>query len=473
MIELPDIVLRAYQDNLVAGARAELNSGCKRLVVQSPAGSGKTVTAAYMVRGVVERGMRAMFLVHREELARQASKTFRRFRIPHGYVMASMTMDVRQPVHVAMVDTLRNRLDKVPRPDVLFIDECHHAVSPTWKRIADHYAELGTIIIGLSATPIRLDGRPLSDIFESMVVGPSVKELIAIGALSPYDYFRPPTLLDLTKVKTKYGEYATSDLAEASDRPAIIGDAVEHYKRVLARKRAIAFAVNVQHSRHIADQFNSAGIPAIHVDGETPAAERMAAVSAFERGDIYLMSNVGLFGEGFDVPACEGMIGLRATQSLSLHIQMCGRPMRPHESKDSAVILDHVDNLRRHGLPDADREWSLEGRKKRAGKRAADDDDGPPVAQCPKCYVVHTPAPFCPRCGHEYAKKKELEQVDGQLVKVTEADKEAMAIAARAEVHKARTMEELVAIAERRNYSPKWAKHVFEARMKKAVSRAY
>lgn len=468
---MSQIILRDYQDALVAGARAAIDAGTRRILVQSPAGSGKTVTASFMVAGIVNRGRRVMFAVHREELAKQASKTFRAFGIHHGYVMSSMSMDTRLLAHVAMIDTLRNRLGKVIRPDVLIVDEAHHAVSPTWRKIIDLWAEQGTLIIGLSATPIRLDGRPLAGLFDTMVLGPTVKHLISIGALSDYTYFAPPSLLDLAKVKTRMGDYAQDQLAEASDKPAIIGDAVEHYKRLLGGKRAIGFAVNIEHSKHIASMFNSAGVPAAHVDGETPAGERAATIESFARGDIKVMSNVSLFGEGFDVPSCEGVLMLRATQSLSLHIQICGRAMRPHAAKDKAVLLDHVGNFLRHGLPDDDREWSLEGKKKKAGGKAA-AEESVALKQCPTCYRVHEPAPACPFCGHVYeAPRREMEQVDGELKAITAEDKALLQRQMKIEVAKARTVEELQAIAQARGYKPGWARAVHESRKKRATGR--
>lgn len=469
----PTIILRPYQDALVAGARQCIDRGLRSFLLQSPAGSGKTVTAAYMVKGAYERGRSVMFAVHREELARQASRTLRGFGIPHGFVMSSMTMDVRQPVKVAMIDTLRCRLEKVPVPDILFVDEAHHAVSASWAKIIAYYRERGTLVIGLSATPDRLDGKALNTIFQDMVPGPSVKYLIEIGALSDYDYYAPPSLVDVSQVRKKSGgDYNEEDLAAASDRPDIIGDAVEHYKQLLARKRAIGFAVNIRHSKNVAAMYNAAGVPAAHVDGDTDPGERTRIIEAFARGDIYYMSNVSLFGEGFDVPACEGAQFLRKTESLSFHIQCCGRPMRPHDAKDKAILLDHVGNFK-HGMPDDDREWTLEGRKKRAGapKPVGEVEK---LSQCPKCYFVHKAAPLCTKCGHQYeVASKTIEVGEGELRKLTKEDKAAIALQRKQEVYKAKTLEDLKQVAQRYGYSEKWAQHVHTARARKVDARAY
>lgn len=469
------IRLRDYQEHLVGGARSAIERGISRLLVQSPAGSGKTVTSSFMVHGAHQRGMRAMFAVHREELAKQASKTFRGFGIPHGYVMSSMTMDARQSVHVAMIDTLRNRIDKVPRPDMLVVDECHHAVSPSWQKVINHYHERGTLIIGLSATPIRLDGRPLSGMFDEMILGPTVRYLIDIGSLAEYDYYRPPSLIDLTGVKSRGGDFASDQLAEVTDTPKIVGDAVEHYLRLMPGKRAIAFAVNVKHSQNVAATFKAAGVPAAHLDGETPPAVRAAIIQAFERGEILVLSNVNLFSEGFDVKACEGVLILRATQSLALHIQICGRAMRvdPANPNKRAIILDHVNNLSRHGLPDEEREWSLDGKKKRAGRKKDADDQSVKVSQCPKCYHVHQPQPTCPNCGHVYeATARKMEQVEGELIKVTPEQKAAIQRERLQRQKSARSLEDLQALEKEFGYSRGWAKHVWTARSGKALARA-
>jgi superfamily II DNA or RNA helicase len=463
------IVLRDYQEGLITGARQKLREGVKRLLLQAPCGAGKTVIGAFIVKNASERGKRVTFMTHRGELAKQAAKTFDAVDIGHGYIMAAFTPNPNKRVQVAMIDTLRNRFEKLPVPDILMIDECHHAVSPSWQKVINHYAEAGSVIIGLSATPARLDGRPLNDIFDAMVLGPTVKELIDRGCLAKYSYYAPPQVADLDGVASKYGDYDQKELAERMDKPQVVGDAIAHYNRLLPGKRAIAFCVNIAGSKHLVEQFNAAGIAAAHVDGEMHMSERSAAIKAFERGDIKVLSNVSLFGEGFDVKACDGVILLRATQSLSLHIQMCGRAMRPHESKERAIIIDHVGNVNRHGLPDEDHEWTLEGKKKKAGKKK--DEPVVPVAQCPKCFTVFAPAPCCPSCGHVMEKKRgQAEVVDGELQEITPQMAEDMKRRRAAEVTGAKSLDDLKKLAAQRGYSEKWADHIYAARQRKRES---
>lgn len=443
------IQLRPYQDAMIVGAREQMMAAKKCILLQAPCGSGKTVLAGFMTKNTIAKGHGVMFLTHREELALQASRTYSRIGVMHGLIMAGITPDYRKIAQVAMIDTLRNRLDRVRVPKVIIVDEAHHAVSPSWKKVIDHFTERGAIVIGLSATPQRLDGRGLSDVFESIVLGPSVRDLIDAGALCDYEYYAPPSFVDTTEMKIKFGDFNKQELELATDKPQIIGDAISHYQRLLSGKRAIAFAVSIAHSQHIAAQFNAAGIPAAHVDGETPTGERKRIINNFAEGRISVMSNVSLFGEGFDVPACEGVIILRATASLALHIQICGRAMRPHDGKARAVIIDHVGNVIRHGLPDEDREWSLEGKEKKKGKKKNADEIN--IKQCPKCYTAHVPAPTCPRCGHIYESSTQiLEQVDGELQAVTPEMREAMRRAKLREQGRAQSVEELIALGHNR-----------------------
>lgn len=473
------IVLRDDQELVVGEARDFIRQGFKRILVQAPTGFGKTVVGSFMVLGAVQRRKRVTFMAHREELIQQAARTFKSLNLEPGFISASFTPNPHALVQIAGVDTLRNRLEKVPVPDMLVVDECHHAVSPSWRKVIDYYHSRGALIVGLSATPKRLSGEPLRDCFDVMVKGPRVADLIARGSLCEYDYFCPPPMFDLAGVKKVHGEYSSSQLAAKCDKPEIIGNAVEHYQRLLPGKRAIVFAVNIKHSNNIVNQFRAAGIPAAHVDGETPTAERKAKIAAFERGEILVLSNVSLFGEGFDVKACDAVIMMRATASEALFLQMCGRALRPHEGK-RALILDHVCNagmwsngdfVRKHGFPDDDREWTLDGREKKSrGPKESNDDLN--IQQCTQCYSVHERAPQCPFCGFTHpVRERSLEQVDGELTKIDPKTLAQQKWARKSEVASAETLEQLKAIEVAREYTPGWANHIWQSRQRKKASR--
>ena len=451
------IELRNYQQQLITDIRQQFRSMDRTVLVQLATGGGKTVTSAYMVKTASARGKRCWWVVHRREIILQASRTFWSMEIPHGLIMGGSIGDPDAMVQVGSVQTLARRIAKLPTPDLIIFDECHHMGAEQYQAIYDACPRAQ--IVGLTATPWRLDGRGLGRWFDSMVQGPTPADLMQRGALCDYRLYAPSSA-DVSGVATAGGDFKRDDLAKVMDKPAIVGDAVAHYNRLAPGKRAIAFAVSVDHSKHIAAQFNAAGIPAAHVDGSMDSSTRDVIVDDFAAGRLQVLSNADLFGEGFDVPAVEAVILLRPTQSLSLHLQQIGRALRPAPGKPHAIILDHAGNAMRHGLPDDDREWTLEDRKKR--KRGEKSEV--PVKQCPECYRVHTPAPECPQCGHAYAvQSREIEQRDGELEVV---DLDAIRARKRTELKSAKTLEDLINLGRQRNYKypAQWAGHIMRQR---------
>lgn len=451
------IELRDYQQALIAGIRAQFKGMDRTVLVQLATGGGKTVTSAYMVKTAAARGRRCWWVVHRREIILQASRTFWSMEIPHSLVMGGSISDVDAMVQVGSVQTLARRLGKLPPPDLIIFDECHHMGAAQYQAIFEACPRAQ--IVGLTATPWRLDGRGLGAWFESMVQGPSVADLMERGALCDYRLYAPSST-DITGVASQGGDFKRDELAKVMDKPSIVGDAVAHYRKLADGKRAIAFAVSIEHSRHVAEQFQAAGIPAAHVDGSMDSGARDAIVADFTTGAIQVLTNADLFGEGFDVPAVEAVILLRPTQSLSLHLQQIGRALRPAAGKPHAIILDHAGNAMRHGLPDDEREWTLEDRPKK--KRGAKTEV--PVKQCPTCFRVHQPAPQCPGCGHTYAvQSREVEQVDGELEVV---DLDAIRARKRQELKSARTLEQLIELGRQRRYKHPvaWAGHIMRQR---------
>lgn len=410
-------------------------------------GGGKTVTASTVVHGAAAKGNVTWWLVHRRELLTQASQTFHALGIPHGTVQAGRMSDPLARVQIASIQTIVRRMDKLPAPSLIIFDEAHHLGAASWEAVFDAFP--AARVLGLTATPWRLDGAGLGRWFTRMVEGPSTADLIGNGSLSPYRLFAPATP-DLSDVGTLGGDFKQSALAKAMDKPQIVGDAIGHYSRLCAGKRAVVFAAGVDNSRQIAAQFMAAGIPAEHVDGSMATEARDAAVERFRRGETLILSNDSLFGEGFDLPAIEAAILLRPTKSLSLHLQQVGRALRPCEGKAEAIILDHAGNSLRHGLPDDPREWTLADREKR--KRAAPSES--PVRQCEECFFVYRPAPKCPQCGHApAAKAREIEVVEGSLQEVKAIDRRQRG----KEEYQCRTLDDWMQLAAKRGYKPGWA----------------
>lgn len=449
------IELRPYQAEIVESCRAAFRSGLSSAVVQLATGGGKTVLGSFMVHGSAKRGLVCWWLVHRRELLSQASRTFAEMGIEHGFIAGGRSCDPTHRVQVGSVQTIARRLDRLPPPDLIVFDEAHHTGAKQWRTIYERFPSAKKI--GLTATPWRLDGVGLGRWFETMIRGPSTSELIEAGSLSPYRLFAP-SAVDTSGIATVGGDFKRDDLATLMDKPTITGDAVQHYLALARGKRAVAFAVSIEHSQHVAAQFRAAGVRAEHVDGTTPADERDAAVARFVRGETLVLSNAELFGEGFDVPAIEAAILLRPTKSLSLHLQQVGRALRPCEGKPEAIILDHAGNSLQHGLPDDEREWSLEDREK---KRRAKQGEVV-VRQCRKCFRVFRPAPKCPGCGWAVpVQSREVEEVEGTLAEV---DVSLVRKQQRMEVGRARTREQLERIARERGYKPGWVFAILKAR---------
>lgn len=457
------IHLRPYQRDIIDQARGLMARGTRNILVQAPTGSGKTLLTASMLRTAAERGMESWFCVHRRELVKQSDRAFEQVGVPHGILAAGFPCDLRHKVTICSVQTLVRRAARLRTPRLVIWDEAHHVAAAGWAKL--HAALPDAFHIGLTATPERLDGTGLGRWFQAMVQGPSVASLIEQGFLSSYRLFAPGGI-STAGLHTRMGDFAKGELAAAADRPTITGDAVRHYQRLAPGRRAVAFCVSVEHSQHVAASFNAAGIPAEHVDGETAAAERDAALARFAAGRTLVLTNCELFCEGFDVPAIEAAILLRPTQSLGLFLQQVGRALRPSPGKAEALILDHAGNCERHGLPDEDRTWTLEGREHRRGGQ---DAERVPVRICPKCFAAQRPGQAtCRFCGATFTPSpREVKQQEGELVEV---DRAAVQIQRRREVGMARSFDDLVALGRARNYkSPTmWAHHILAARGQRA-----
>lgn len=456
------ITLRDYQNQAVSALRQSYRTGHRRPLLVSPTGSGKTVLFSYMASEAKRRNNRVMILAHRAELLEQISNTLRQFTVPHGFIAPGYPGDGRLDVQVASVFALARRIERVKRPDFIIIDEAHHAISSsTWGKIIHAWPQ--SAVLGVTATPARLSGEGLGDLFDDLVFGPTVAELIDGGSLSPYRLFAPKPI-NLTGVHVRAGDYVKGELAAALDKPSITGDAIAHYRKLAHGKRAVVFCVSVEHAVHVAAQFKSAGYAAASIDGSMDRAERKRIVGDFASGRLQVMTSCDLVSEGFDAPSIEVAILLRPTQSLSLYLQQVGRALRIFPGKTEAIILDHAGNAFRHGLPDDDREWSLEGKRKSAKDR---DPDDIPVKSCPRCLAaVRSIESVCKHCGHVFEiKAREIQQVDGEL---QEIDKEALRKQVRREQASARTLQDLIELGASRGYKnpAAWARHVFNARQR-------
>lgn len=468
-------VLRDYQETAVEAIRASIRAGHRSPLLVSPTGSGKTILFSYMVsRHVRAAQCRAVILVHREELIEQVSTALRSFNVHVGLISAGAHYDRGYRAHVASVQTLVRRLDTVAAPTLLIVDEAHHgAKGSSWATVIAHWRKENPamITLGVTATPERLDGKGLSDAFDDLVVGPSARQLIDAGHLAPYRVFAPPAP-DMSSLHMRGGDYARNEAAALIDKPTITGDAVEHYRRHVNGAPAFAFCVSIAHAEHVADAFRSAGFRAQSVDGTMDKTVRRAIIKDFRDGRLNVLTSCDLIGEGLDVPGAHAAMLLRPTASLGLCMQQIGRILRPCEGKTHAIILDHVGNIRRHGLPDAEREWSLDGREERQRREGATPGTDS-VRTCPECFAVSPSySTTCRECGQPFPiKARKVEAVEGELLEMSPSEIEA----ARAKRHAAQeqgmadNLEKLTQLGRMRGMKDPagWARHVLQARQKK------
>jgi superfamily II DNA or RNA helicase len=352
--------LRPYQEELVSGFESAIARGQRRVMMQSPTGSGKTVTLSEIARRYAISDKRVLVLSHRRELVKQAAATLGAMSgLPVGIIQGSQKPDYRIALQSGSVGSIMNRLPNIQAPSLIITDEGHHSAAASYRKIYDYFPRADNLAV--SATPIRADGRGFDDLFDVMLLGPSVKSLIMAGNLSRYKLYADEAAMKVDGVKKIGGEYSAKQLAEANDEVELSGGIVKSYLRHCPGKRCLVFAINIQHSQQIAAAYRDAGIAALHVDAETPEEIRDGAIAAFAKGEIKVISNVGLFTEGTDIPAIEACQIARPTASLALWLQMVGRALRPCEGKGDAIIIDHTSNYVRHGLPCASRHWTLDG----------------------------------------------------------------------------------------------------------------
>jgi superfamily II DNA or RNA helicase len=450
--------LRSYQQRAIDDLRNAYRFGYRAPLLCLPTGGGKTIIFTAIAQASAARGRRVLILVHRRELLRQASDKLRWAGLDHGLIAAGIEPS-EAPVQVASVQTIARRLSGIDwQPDLIIIDEAHHATAGQWERTLQHWP--AAYRLGVTATPCRLDGRGLRSAFDHLVLGPSVAELIDTGYLSHSRIYAPPVVADLSGIRTRAGDYANDQAAAAMDRPTVTGDAIAHYQRLAAGQQAIAFCCNVAHAESVCAAFQAAGIAARLLLGNT--GDRDQVVADFGAGLVQILVTVDVVSEGFDVPAASVAILLRPTKSLGLYLQQVGRVLRPAPGKQAALILDHVGNVTRHGFPDDHRDWTLDDGIKRVRTTSVQP---PSVRTCPECYAAFKPQPQCPVCGAQCAPitNRKIRQLAGELQELKRSEMRQ----ARRKQGTARTLEQLLALANERGYSPGWAYRIFHARGKR------
>lgn len=431
---------RAYQVKLDTDTDRAWAAGQRNVLAVSPTGSGKTKFMGMKARKLTRPGVA---IAHRKELVGQISQAMAELGVYHRVIGADGTVrncvqrhingvgqsfiNPRANFTVASVDTLINRADDLSQwaseVGLWMIDEAHHVLQGNkWGKAAALFPN--AYGLGVTATPLRADRKSLhidqGGMFSAMVLGPTPRQLIDEGALCDYRIFAPPASIDRDALQIgATGDFTSNSMRKVAHESKIVGDIVEHYRKIALGKRAICFVVDVEQAKEVAEAFRLAGVKAEAVDANTPEGIRDAVIGKFATGKIDILVNVDLFGEGFDVPAVEVVIMGRPTESYGLYVQQFGRALRVLAGKTHGIIIDHVGNVRRHGLPDAPRVWSL--RDDNWGKKKERDPNVMPVTTCVECFkdyeAFHTACPFC---GFKPvpAGRSKPEQVAGDLVEL-------------------------------------------------------
>lgn len=417
---------------------------------------------AEIARRTTTNGNRVMFLIHRKEVLQQAVKTFDKQGVNRNLLTAGM------------VQTLTRRVDKLPTPDVILVDEAHHALARSYQRILDNFPK--AIILLFTATPHRTGRVQLDQIADDIIVGQSIHELTDKGFLAPFRYFQPPGDFDSKLLKRGSTGDFTNDSMQQAMSTKIFGHIVKQYKRIAPGMQAVVYTYSIDSAIKIAAEFNSEGISAVEVDGTTSKEKRDLAVRKFREQEIKILVNVNLFTEGVDLPNVDCVIMARPTASLALYLQFSMRCLNPRPGK-TAIIIDHANNFKSFGYPDDDRDWKQAIKSGKQKSKTLLKDPGLSIVTCDYCFAVVKASEVkdgkCPICGKPIKVHEAKPISDVDLVEATKARKQLVKKILHDNVYQnvinknvgeLHTMAELQAYAKIHGYKPGWA--FFQAKRK-------
>jgi len=466
------VKLRDEQNDFVDGIRHSVFAHKITLAVASPA-FGKTYCAGFIAASAIEKKRTVMFCVHKRQLLIQTANSFKNLGIKYGFIAAKFPKNPYASMQIAMIGTLNNKYLDLPVPDIFIADEAHLSMSPTWQKIIRHYLDNGCYVIGLTGTPIRLSGQGMGELYNDMVLSKSPEWLIENKRLSDYKLYAP-VKPDMSKAKMSRGDYTIDSVLDVMDNGSVLGNAVKYWKKFAQGKRTAIYCVDVAHAQNTAMMFNAHGIPAAYITGDSTDAEIRKAIMDFADNKILVLCSCNMISEGFDLSATvgrdvtiEAAISLRPTQSLALYLQQIFRALR--YKPFPAILIDMAGNTARHGLPDHDHQWTLEGQKKKKRRKKDDEEEDIKINTCPKCFICHEPAPVCPDCGHIYEiKERTLDEVDGDVEEIDKDEiKRQLAKIRNTEESKCQTEEDFKELGKQRNYKPGWARKRWQLRMQR------
>lgn len=429
--------LHPYQQKAVEDLRFSLAQGHKRVLLQAPTGSGKTVIASQIIQKALSKNKKVWVIAHRRELLFQAAEKLNS-EVEYGFILGK-TKSQQAQVQLASIQSLHRR--KVQeQPDLIIIDEAHRSMAKSYYSLKERYPS--ATMIGLSATPIRSDGRGLGDFYDDLVHTPNIVELTELGYLVPIRYFAPE-IPNLKGVRVRAGDYREEDLERVMNTPQLVGNITTWWQKITPNLPTIVFATSVAHSKELQRAFANLGVKSAHLDGNTPLEERKRVLEQQKNGEITVLCNCNLATEGVDLPNVQVVVIARPTQSAGLYIQMAGRALRPYPGKSHCYLIDHAGCFHQHGPVEDFKVFSLDTQKgqgliKNPGKHRK-------KRVCPICKEVVEQT--CPKCPAVLPRV-----VEGDLVEVNSADHQ----------RKRQHFYNLLEVAKHNGYKPGWAAYRFK-----------
>lgn len=416
---------RQYQIDLIERARLSVSRGKKAPLIVLPTGGGKSLVATLIMESALQREKRALFIAPRRQLIFQIAEDLDEYRVQYGVIMSGEPRSITPKVSIASLDTLHRR--SKPPADLIIVDEAHNVFGEKARAIFNEYPN--AIKIGFTATPCRADGKGMGELYDDMIVGPSMTELISLGALVPMRYFTTPTNLDLSKIDLVAGDYNQSQLDEHMSQPKLVGDVVKNWLQICPDRQTVVFAVKRTHAMALQAEFEKAGVIADYIDGDTENEDRKRILRRIESGESRVIVSVDVLSYGWNSPAVSCAVMARPTKSLARYLQAVGRVLRPYPGKEDAFLIDCGDVVKNLGFVDEDQPWSLEGetkvteRKERERKERKEPD---PI-DCPKCHALIKPMPKCPECGEDLRERHAaaFKALDVELAEMDRENKKA------------------------------------------------
>jgi superfamily II DNA or RNA helicase len=457
--------LRDYQRKNTLELMAMVQRRIPAFLYVLPTAGGKTTVFVRLTLMLLQHlNFNIVIFVHRKELLWQTQKTLKKLGVDAG-VIAPGFHPTSHKIHIASIDTVDSRLnslkDFLKTVDFAIFDEAHHIVASSWGRVLN--ALQNAIVLGVTATPWRQDGKPLGSVFVDVVRGPTKAQLIKWGHIAPSVVFAPELNVDLTGITKRGGDFARGELSRAMDQEDLITPVVKAYSKYCPGIPTITFCAGVDHAFHVAEAFSKAGWMATNLDGRMSATERENAIIGLGKGRIQNLTSCDIISEGTDIPIVGAALSLRPTQSTALYDQQNGRTFRLYEGKEKSVIVDFVGNWAIHGLPETDRQWSLhEG-------LISIDVNNSHLKRCPRCFRVHHMADKCPSCGRIHK-----QQTKSQFTPLTDAELRGMPGIRQHSAFKirdmkfpalmqiAQTQKDLQRIARIKGFPPEWVAGVMQ-----------